>query len=405
MLKYSVNKIVKPSYLRCYSTAAKGSIKKTPLYEDHVKLGGKMVPFAGYLMPVVYKGMSPMEAHKWTRTNCGVFDVSHMLQHKITGSKACDFLQTICPTDFAALNDFQGHLSVLLNHEGGIVDDCMVTKHADDDFYMVTNAACRAKDVNFIDGELANYSGKADAKHTTFEGVLLAIQGPKAQSVMSKFTTDDLSKLYFGNSRFINLKGFGDKVHLARSGYTGEDGFEISITDEKAGVDFFRALMEQSEVKPIGLGARDSLRLEAGMCLYGSELNDTTTPIDGSLQWLVSKSRRNPDATFNGASKILSQIAHPKTVPAKRVGLTCVGPAPRHGCKIFAADDHEKQIGTITSGSYGPSLGYNVAQAYINKPYHKKNTDVLINIRGRLRKAKVVRMPFIEDHYYKEPSK
>ncbi|QPG76466.1 hypothetical protein FOA43_003855 [Brettanomyces nanus] len=392
---------------RGYSTVrATEGVLKTPLYDDHVALGAKMVPFAGYSMPVLYDGQSHNESHMWTRSNCGVFDVSHMLQHRITGEKATDFLQKVCPTDFAALQPFQFSLSTLLNENGGIVDDCIVTKHANDSFYMVTNAACRSKDTQFIDGELQNFQGgTSGVKHNTFEGVLLAIQGPKAHDVMARFTNDSLNDLYFGHSRFIKLEGFGtnEKVHVARSGYTGEDGFEISIPDEKVGVEFFRALMEQQEVKPIGLAARDSLRLEAGMCLYGNELNDVTTPVDGSLTWLVSKSRRTAEgATFNGAVKIISQIANPKTVPAKRVGITSKGPSPRHGNKIVSAEDPKKQIGEITSGSFSPSLGYNVAQAYIHKPYHKKGTEVLVEIRGRLRKAKVSKMPFIEDHYYRE---
>ncbi len=399
----TIARIVPNGSLRFYSTASP-KILRTPLYNSHVKLRGKMVPFAGYSMPVIYSGQSHIESHKWTRTHCGVFDVSHMLQHRIVGSKAADFLQTLCPTDFKALNNFQFHLSVILNHEGGIVDDCIVTKHADDSFYMVTNAACRAKDVGFITSELEKYGGKSDVKHETFEGVLLAIQGPEAHNVMAKYTRSNLNDLYFGNTRFIDLKGFGtdEKFHIARSGYTGEDGFEISIPNTKVGVDFFNALMEEPEVKPIGLGARDSLRLEAGMCLYGSELTDATTPVDGSLSWLVSKSRRTPDATFNGAAKILSQIAHPKTVKAKRVGLQSSGPSPRHGNKIFSVSEPGKQIGEVTSGSFAPSLGHNVAQAYIQKPYHKKDTEVLIQIRGKLRSAKVTKMPFVEDHYYRE---
>ncbi|VEU19883.1 DEKNAAC100683 [Brettanomyces naardenensis] len=389
--------------LRAYSTEATQELLKTPLYNEHIRLGAKMVPFAGYSMPVLYDGFSHIESHKWTRANCGVFDVSHMLQHRIVGTKATEFLQKLCPTDFAALDNFQFSLSVLLNHNGGIVDDCIVTKHADDAFYMVTNAACRSKDIQFIDSELEKFEGKSDVKHDTFEGVLLAIQGPKAQDVVTKFTNSSLKDLYFGNSRFIDLKGFGtdEKFHVARSGYTGEDGFEISIPNGKVGVEFFNALMEQPDVKPIGLAARDSLRLEAGMCLYGNELNDDTTPIDGSLNWLVSKSRRNPEATFNGAAKILSQIANPKSVHAKRVGITSKGPSPRHGNKIFSVEDSSKQIGEITSGSFGPSVGFNVAQAYIQKPFHKKGTEILVEIRGRLRKATVSKMPFIEPGYYR----
>lgn len=389
-------------FKRFYSAAA-GSIKKTPLYDEHVKLGGKMVPFAGYSMPVLYDGQSHIDSHKWTRAHCGVFDVSHMLQHNFVGKDTIEFLQKMCPTDFTALEPFQASLSVLLHPTGGIVDDCMVTKHTETEFYMVSNAATRQKDCAYIDSMLGEF-GRKDVKHDTFEGILLAIQGPTAKDVMAKFTTTNLKDLYFGHAKYIDLKGFGtsDKFHIARSGYTGEDGFEISIPNDTVGVDFFKALMEESEVKPIGLAARDSLRLEAGMCLYGSELNDETTPIDGSLNWLVSKSRRTPEAaTFNGASKILAQLADPKSVRSKRVGIVSKGPAPRHGCKVYAADEPTKLVGEITSGSFSPSTGHNVAQGYLQKPYNKKGTEILIDIRGKLRKATVAKMPFVEPSYYK----
>lgn len=392
------------SLVRCYSSESSKSLLKTPLYDQHVKLGATMVPFAGYSMPVLYKDQSHIQSHHWTRNNCGVFDVSHMLQHKISGPGTTEFLEKITPTDFKSLKPFQSHLSVLLNQNGGVVDDTIITKHDDDSFYIVTNAGCREKDIAFIKDELKKFDTNNKIVHENFEGTLLAIQGPKSQEIVSKFTNTPLNDLYFGNSRFIDLKGFGTdaKFHIARGGYTGEDGFEISIPNDKIGVDFFNALLEYDQiVKPIGLAARDSLRLEAGMCLYGHELNDDVTPIEASLNWLVSKSRRDSSATFNGASKILEQINNPKSVAFKRVGLVSKGPSPRHGNKIFSADEPTKEIGTICSGSPSPSSGGNVAQAFIYKPYQKTGTKVKVEIRGKLRDAEVAKMPFYPTSYYK----
>ncbi|KAG7741288.1 hypothetical protein KL930_000352 [Ogataea haglerorum] len=388
-----------PKGIRHYSSEP--SLLATPFTDLHIKLKATMVEFAGYSMPVLYKGQTHIDSHKWVRTNCGVFDVSHMLQHRIKGPNATSFLQKICPTDLRSLKPFHSTLSVLLNSNGGVVDDCMITKHDEDSFYIVTNAGCRAKDIEFIKSELSSYNEGSGIEHQTFEGALLAIQGPKAQEVVSKYTSSDLSTLYFGESRFIPLDGFGssEKFHIARGGYTGEDGFEISIPDIGVAREFFLALLQSEAVKPVGLAARDSLRLEAGMCLYGHELNEEITPVEASLNWLVSKSRRSDK--FNGSEKILGQLENPKSVTFKRVGIKSKGPSPRQGNKIFASDDQSKQIGVVCSGSPSPTLGGNIGQAFINKPYQKTGTEVLIEIRGKLRPAVVSKMPFVEPKYYR----
>ena len=404
LLKNSINIVSKKS---SYSTNDNSeNLLKTPLYDIHVKLGATMVPFAGYSMPVLYKDQSHIQSHNWTRSNCGIFDVSHMLQHKISGPNTTNFLQKIVPTDLNSLKPFQNHLSVLLNNNGGIIDDTIITKHDDDSYYIVTNAGCREKDIKFIKDELKNFPNNDKIIHENFEGTLLAIQGPKSQEILSKFTNSNLNDLYFGNSRFIDLKGFSsssDKFHISRGGYTGEDGFEISIPNDQIGRDFFNALLEYDQiVKPIGLAARDSLRLEAGMCLYGHELNEDITPIEASLNWLVSKSRRDGEfANFNGSSKILNQINDNKSVKFKRVGIVSKGPSPRHGNKIFAFDDPSKEIGIVCSGSPSPSCGGNVAQVFLNKPFNKIGTKVKVEIRGKLRDAQVAKMPFYQPSYYK----
>ncbi|ODV95343.1 hypothetical protein PACTADRAFT_50077 [Pachysolen tannophilus NRRL Y-2460] len=391
--------------IRRYSTKNE-NLLKTPLYDIHLKHGATMVPYAGFAMPVLYKNQSHVESHNWTRTKCGLFDVSHMLQHELKGPGSTDFLHKITPTDLLGIEKMTGTLSVLLNEQGGVIDDCIITKHGDDKFYLVTNAGCREKDIKFIKSELSKNS-VGEINHKTFEGTLLALQGPLANQILQKFTNFNLRELYFGHSAFLNLPSFtNDKtVHVARSGYTGEDGFEISITDNKLAVDFTNALLElQDFVKPIGLAARDSLRLEAGMCLYGHELNENVTPIESSLNWLISKTRRDPNQRikFNGFPKIIRQLESPKTeVNFKRVGLTSKGPSPRDGNKIFNFDSPQEEIGTVCSGSPSPTLGGNVAQAFINKPYNKIGTKVLIEIRNKKREAIVTKMPFVETHLYR----
>lgn len=384
--------------------ASTGTLLKTPLYEAHVKLGGKMVPYAGFEMPVLYESQSHIDSHNWVRSKAGLFDVSHMLQHNISGSDAQSFLEKVTPIDLNLIPENSSSLSVLLNQEGGVIDDCIITKHGKDKYYMVTNAGCREKDVQFLKDELKAFD---DVQHNTFEGTLLAIQGPKAQELLQKFTNEDLSKIYFGQTKFIKLAPISATVHLARSGYTGEDGFELSIPsatpDEAAeALGFFNTLVNEypDVAKPIGLAARDSLRLEAGMCLYGHELTEGITPVEASLTWLIPKTRRAlTDSSFNGAAKILSQIKD-KSTTHRRIGLISKGPSPREGNKIYS-EDGKTEIGYITSGSPSPTNGGNVAQAYIDKKA-KIGSPVKIEIRGKLRDGVVTKLPFVPSRLYKQ---
>lgn len=394
------------SLKRFNSTAATADgLSKTPFYDLHVELGGTMVPYAGYSMPVLYKAQTHIESHNWVRENAGLFDVSHMLQHKISGAGATEFLEKITPADLKSLAPFTSTLSVILNKNGGVVDDTIITKHGEDDFYVVTNAGCRDKDLKFIADELAQF-GKGNVTRTSIDGGLLAFQGPKSAEVLQKLTNYDLKKLKFGSSGFVPFLGQGE-YHVARGGYTGEDGFEVSIPDVAFANEFARALLDvQDFVRPIGLAARDSLRLEAGMCLYGHELTEEITPVEAGLTWVIGKNRRDPaTAGFNGAEKILAQIADKKLVKQLRRGLTVKGPAARENMDVYTADSKDTQTGTkigiVTSGSFSPTTKQNVGMVYVPRSHMKAGTDVKVNVRGKLRDGKIAKMPFVEPNYYR----
>ncbi|WWD18007.1 glycine cleavage system T protein [Kwoniella shandongensis] len=382
-------------------------LHKTPLYDFHVKNAAKMVPFAGWSMPLSYGEVGQITAHKHVRSSAGLFDVSHMLQHNFTGPTAQSFLLTLCPSSLASLPPFSSTLSVLLNEVGGIIDDTIITKHSDDAFYVVTNAGRAKEDKEFITKQLAKWNAEhkdgEKVKWETLEGWgLLALQGPKAKDVVQGMTDKDLSEIKFGQSAFVELdNGKGDKVkcHLARGGYTGEDGFEISIPPAEA-VAIGERIAQHPDVLLIGLGARDSLRLEAGMCLYGHDLDESISPVEAGLSWVIGKDRRAEDATptFPGKSRILTELA--KGPGKRRVGFEVIGAPAREGSKIFDAAG-TKQIGVITSGIPSPSLGTNIAMGYIENGQHKKGTEVKVEVRKKLRDAVVRPMPFVPTKYYK----
>ncbi|CAI4056351.1 hypothetical protein SUVZ_02G1520 [Saccharomyces uvarum] len=385
------------------------NLKKTALHDLHVSLGGTMVPYAGYSMPVLYKGQTHIESHNWTRTNAGLFDVSHMLQSKLSGPDSIRFLQCVTPTDFNALPIGHGTLSVLLNPEGGVVDDTIVTKeNQDNEFYIVTNAGCAKRDTEFLRGELQNDS-VLDCQWKIIEGrSLLALQGPKAKDVLEPLLQKTaqgktLKELFFGQRDEFALKD-GTLVQIARGGYTGEDGFEISVPDEKA-TEFAEQLLANPVMKAIGLAARDSLRLEAGMCLYGHELDETITPVEAGLNWVISKSRRNltnEKDWFNGYAKIMDQLNN-KTYNRIRVAFkySKKGPAARNGVKIFLPDA-KTEVGLVTSGSASPSLNnINIGQGYVEKGHHKRGTELLVQVRNKFYPIELAKMPLVPTHYYR----
>lgn len=392
-------------FIRNNSTTTK--LIKTPLYDSHVKYEAKFVPYAGYEMPIMYKGLSHIESHKWVRSKVGLFDVSHMLQHTFKGKGSVGLLQKLTPIDLSLLKPNTSSLSVLLNDQGGIIDDCIITKIKDDEYYMVTNAGCREKDIAFIERSLSKFE---DLDYKNFDGTLLAIQGPKSSELLSKFVNEDLNNLKFGSILRTNIKSIIDKeIQISRTGYTGEDGFELSIPSNngeeiKQSNEFFQTLVdEQPElVQPIGLAARDSLRLEAGMCLYGNDLNEEITPIESSLSWLIPKTRRNiesKDLRFNGYDKIIEQINNKSSFTSRRIGITSKGPAPRSGSKILNPEN-DQVIGYVSSGLLSPILGYNIGQAYIDKKF-KIGSTVNIEVRGKKREGVITKLPFVANNFFK----
>ena len=391
-----------------------------------------MVPFASYSMPLEYPDQSHRDSHLWTRQHASLFDVSHMVQHKLSGPLAEEFLMTITPT---AVNEIEKHhstLSCLLNPEGGIVDDTVITRLGRESFYFVTNAGCREEDLSFIDSQMSSFlkskvAGK-DKKiiwHVLDHHALLALQGPQAAEVLQSLVFNDtedesldtsLDTLYFGTSRWLQFtlpeSGMNTpSLLISRTGYTGEDGFEISIPPENGNAaelatGIAAALTADKEkVRWAGLGARDSLRLEAGMCLYGHDLNDKITPPMAALGWLVSKSRREENSSphFNGYEIISKQLSSPKSMTERRVGFIIEkGPAAREGAEIVDPENDNQVIGHITSGCPSPSLdGQNIAMGYIKNGFHKKGTKVGVKVRKNVRKAEVAKMPFVESKFYR----
>ncbi|KAK1260858.1 hypothetical protein QJS04_geneDACA018007 [Acorus gramineus] len=309
--------------LRGLASEPSPPLKKTALHDFHVENGGKMVPFAGWSMPIQYKD-SIMDSTLNCRSNGSLFDVSHMCGLSLRGSSAIPFLESLVVADVAGLKSGTGTLTVFTNDKGGAIDDSVVTKVADDHVYLVVNAGCRDKDLAHIGAHMEAFKKKGGAVdwHIHDERSLLALQGPLAGAVLQTLTKEDLSKFYFGEFKMLDVNG----VHcfLTRTGYTGEDGFEISVPSEHT-VDLAKAILEKSEgkVRLTGLGARDSLRLEAGLCLYGNDMEQHISPVEAGLSWAIGK-RRRAEGGFLGADVILKQLAEGPSI--RRVGLFSSGP-------------------------------------------------------------------------------
>ncbi|KAF2496381.1 glycine cleavage system T protein [Lophium mytilinum] len=400
-----------------FSSSKADEPAKTPLYDLHAAHGAKFVPFGGYAMPVQYSDLSVGESHHWTREKASLLDVSHMVQHHFSGPGADAFLSLITPSSLTTLKPHHSTLSTLLHREtGGIVDDTVITRLDATHFYVVTNAGCRAKDLEYFQTELAAWkeAGNPDVKWNVLEGQgLVALQGPAAAEVLASVIADPekvkLDELYFGQSKYASIRianwNTSPEVLISRGGYTGEDGFEISVPASSTVAVTEKLLSAAPEtVRLAGLGARDSLRLEAGMCLYGHDLDDSTTPVEAALAWVVGKDRR-VEGGFHGSSVILSQLKPKKDggkgVTRRRIGLVVDGAPAREGASIVDAEDNV--IGTVTSGCPSPTLKKNIAMAYIKDGSHKSGTEVAVLIRGKRRKAVVTKMPFVPSKYYRGP--
>ncbi|KAG4432047.1 hypothetical protein IFR05_012461 [Cadophora sp. M221] len=391
-------------------------LQKTPLYDLHLAHGGKMVPFGGFHMPVQYTSLSVSASHHFTRSHASLFDVSHMVQHRFSGPGVDAFLERITPAGIAGLETHKSTLSTLLwPVTGGIVDDTILTRLGPELFYVVTNAGCREKDLPYFKEQLEAFrkEGGAKVEWEVLEGWgLVALQGPLSAEILGRVMVEpaesELQGMYFGSSKFIKIKLLNGEVSspllVSRGGYTGEDGFEISIPESEA-VAVTETLLQSAgpeQLQLAGLGARDSLRLEAGMCLYGHDLDDSTTPVEAALSWVIGKDRR-VGGGFHGADVILAQLT-PKSkggagVDRRRIGLIIEGAPAREGAEIV--NDKGEKIGNITSGCPSPTLGKHVAMGYIKDGFHKSGTDVEVVVRGKKRKAKVTKMPFVPSKYWK----
>ncbi len=372
---------------------ATDQLLKTPLHDLHIELGARMVPFAGYIMPVQYPA-GLMAEHLHTRAAAGLFDVSHMGQLRLEGSSAAAAFESLMPVDVIDLAVGKQRYGLLLNDAGGIMDDLMFF-NTGAGIFIIVNGACKATDIAHIQNKIGS-----QCKVTPMpEMALLALQGPLAVAALGRLAPG-VEKLVFMTGGRFDVAGCD--CFLTRSGYTGEDGFEISVRADQT-EKLTRALLAQPEVKPIGLGARNSLRLEAGLCLYGSDIDTTTTPVEASLNWAIQKVRRTGGARaggFPGADKLLAQLADPNTLTRKRVGLKALERIPVRDHTALHALTGEA-IGEVTSGLLGPSINQPVAMGYVAPKFAVLGTQVNAMVRGKAVLMEVCAMPFVPNRYFR----
>jgi aminomethyltransferase len=377
-------------------SATNASLRRTPLHQLHVSLGGKMVPFAGYEMPVQY-APGVLKEHLQTRSAAGLFDVSHMGQVAVVPKSgrieaAAIALEHLVPQDIIGIAPGRQRYAQFTNEAGGILDDLMVASFGTH-LVLVVNASCKEADEALL---RAGLSEVCEVRRLT-DRALLALQGPKAAAALAKLSAG-ADSMRFMDAGPRQVAGFD--CYVSRSGYTGEDGFEISIPSEHA-EQLAKILLADSDVMPIGLGARDSLRLEAGLCLYGHDIDETTTPVEAALEWSVQKTRRSGGARaggFPGAEKILAQFDH--GAQRRRVGLRAEGRAPvREGAALFADATSTEAIGKVTSGGFGPTLNAPVAMGYLPIALSSVGTQVFADVRGQRLPLRVAATPFVPNTY------
>lgn len=365
---------------------------KTPLHALHQELGARMVPFAGYSMPVQYKSGLIAE-HKHTRAAASLFDVSHMGQVELIGPDAAAALETLIPADVLSLAVDKQRYGLLLTDEGTIMDDFMFVNRGDERLFLIVNGACKADDIAHLQERIGH---RCTVKPLPEQG-LLALQGPKAQAALQRLVPD-VAGLTFMTGGALNWNG--TPIYVTRSGYTGEDGFEISIAGDRVEA-LARVLLAEPEVAPAGLGARNSLRLEAGLCLYGNDIDRTTTPIEAGLNWAVQKPRRSSGERaggFPGADKILAQMDGSLPLTRKRVGLVAQQRVPvREPAPLQDADGND--VGQVTSGLLAPSLNQPIAMGYVTPEQAAKGTTLQAVVRGKVVPMEVAATPFLAPHY------
>jgi len=369
------------------------SLKQTPLHALHLQLGARMVPFAGYDMPVQHP-LGVMKEHQHTREKAGLFDVSHMGQIRLVGAAAAKALEALVPVDIIDLPVGMQRYAMFTNEAGGILDDLMVANLGNNELFLVVNAACKEQDLAHLQKHLGHL---CEVVPLFEERALLALQGPAAVSVLARLAPE-VTKMTF--MQFASVRLLGVDCYVSRSGYTGEDGFEISVPAASAEA-LARSLLAETEVEAIGLGARDSLRLEAGLCLYGHDMNSETTPVEASLLWAISKVRRADGARaggFPGAETVFAQ--QQQGVSRKRVGLLPQERTPvREGAEIV--DQDGQVIGNVCSGGFGPTLGAPLAMGYVDSSQTALDSEVWAIVRGKRVPLKVSKMPFVPQRYYR----
>ena len=375
------------------AAATSSDLRSTPLFALHQKLGARMVPFAGYSMPVQYpQGL--MAEHLHTRKAAGLFDVSHMGQLLLRGPDAAAALESLMPVDVMDLGLHKQRYGLLLNEQGGILDDLMFVNRGDD-LFLIVNGACKEADIVHIKSSIASRCEVVPLP----ERALLALQGPQAAAALSRLISG-VTQLVFMTGNHFDWQGHA--LYITRSGYTGEDGFEISLPGETAEA-FAEALLAQPEVAPIGLGARNSLRLEAGLCLYGNDIDTSTTPVEAALNWAMQKVRRSGgerEGGFPGAAIVLEQLQNPQSLRRKRVGLIALERIPVREPAVLENMDGQ-HIGHITSGLLSPTLNQPVALAYVEPDYAAIDTEIFAMVRGKPVPMKVVATPFVPTRYYR----